>query len=654
MKTIISLHIILLTALTAFGQAPENTKLLADQAFANKDYYEAAYYYKQTATGLNLLPQAVIPFRGSGETKKPKPDASDYICYQLAESYRLYENYLEAEPWYYKVVSGGNLSKYPQARLWYGICLRANQHFDEAIKQLQLYIAQNTTASKYSDMAYEELRNCQFAKQAYQYPQLLDVNMMNGKINIDGSDYAPVITSGVRYFTSSRMSKTDKRHLNRIYTLPADANTAPVMVTFSNNDDKKEVEYGTPSIDPTGKRMYLTRWYKVGNKTIHAIYLSRQSETTGWGDPVKLNTNINVDGFNSIQPFITADGKRLFFVSTKPGGIGGDDIWVSDLDADGLPVNSRNLGPSVNTPQDEEAPYYDMVAKKLIYSSKGFTGLGGFDFFVTYENMGQWSTPKNMGYPMNSAKDDLYYLPDYQDGRKAYISSDRESDCCLNLFTVVNNKYFLKGIVTDCDTHIALAGVKVSFVDSLTKETISQQQSGADGVYKFDVTNKRPYTMVLEKKGYFTKVIPVPTSGKMHSDTLVNPDICLQAFVVNKPIVIKNVLYDFGKSTLRPESETVLDEVVKILVDNPSIRIELSAHTDSVGSDTYNLKLSQDRAQACVDYMKTKGIADSRIFAKGYGKSRPIAPNSLPNGKDNPDGRQLNRRTEFTVLKVEQ
>ena len=399
--------------------------------------------------------------------------------------------------------------------------------------------------------------------------------------------------------------------------------------------------------------MYLTKWYKTGPKIIHAIYISRLSETTGWGDPVKLNENINVDGFQSIQPFITADGKRLFFVSTKPGGVGGDDIWVSDLDADGLPVNSRNLGPTVNTPQDEEAPYYDLVEKKLIYSSKGFVGLGGFDFYVTYENMGQWTTPKNMGYPTNSAKDDLYYLPDNQSRKKAYISSDRESDCCLNLFTVTDRNYYLKGILTDCDSHIALPGVKVSLVDSLTKETISQQQTAADGVYSFDITNKRPYSMVLEKKGYFTKIIPVPTTGKMNADTLINPDICLQAFVVNKPIVIKNVLYDFGKSTLRPESEQVLDEVVKILVDNPAIKIELSAHTDSVGSDAYNLKLSQDRAQSCVDYMISKGIADNRIFAKGYGKSRPIAPNSLPNGKDNPDGRQLNRRTEFTVLKTE-
>jgi OOP family OmpA-OmpF porin len=653
MKKIILINLIVLAALNTFGQKPDDVKVLGDQAFANKNYYAAAFYYKEAATGFSINPQTVIPFRGDTKAgKKVKAENSDYISYQLAESYRLYENYLEAEGWYYKVVTGGNSAKYPLARLWYGICLRADQHFDEAVKQLQLFIAQYNGAARYKDMAYEELRNCQFAKEQYLYPALLDVKMMNGKVNNDGSDYAADINNGKRYFTSSRMLKSDKKHLNRIYILSEDANTNPQLVSFNNTNDKKEIEYGTPSIDPTGKHMYMTRWYKTGDKTVHAIYMSTLGGN-GWEEPVKLNTNVNNEGFNSIQPFITADGKRLFFVSDKPGGQGGEDIWVSDIGADGLPVNSHNLGATVNSPLDEQAPYYDIVEKKLIYSSKGFTGLGGFDFFVTYETVGQWSAPKNMGYPMNSAKDDLYYLPDNNDRKKTYVSSDRESDCCLNLFTVYDKKYILKGIVTDCDAHTALAGVKVSFVDSLSKQTLYQQISGADGVYAFSVTTKRPYNMVFEKKGYFTKVVSAPTSGRMNADTLINPDICLQAFVINKPIVIKNILYDFGKSTLRPESEKVLDSLVKILVDNPKMKIELSSHTDSVGSDAYNIKLSQARAQSCVDYLETKGIPESRLFAKGYGKSRPIAPNSLPNGKDNPEGRQLNRRTEFTVLKVE-
>jgi OmpA-OmpF porin, OOP family len=636
----------------AFAQFSESDKALADKAFNNKDYYEAAFYYKKVANGISLTPQSKIPFRPDIQPSKEakQPVDKDYISYQLAESYRLYENYLEAEGWYYKVVEGNKLAKYPLAKFWYGICLRANQHFDEAIKQLEEYKAANPGDTKYVPIADKELANCRFAKEAYQYPALLDVVIMKGKLNYDGSDYSLAVNNNNLWFTSSRLIKDAKRHLNRVYALKA--GNVPEIVNLKDGESKKDLEYGTPALDPSGKRMYITRWYKEGAKTIHYIYLSTLVNGS-WSELVKLNSNVNAEGYKSIQPFVTADGKQLYFSSNKPGGQGGDDIWVSDLDTNGIPTNSTNLGVTINTPQDEQAPYFDITEHRLVYSSKGFVGLGGFDFFESFADAaGQWSKPHNLGYPFNSPKDDLYYFPSNED-KKSYISSDRESDCCLGMFEVYDKKYTLSGVVTDCDTHVALVGAKVSFIDSISKEVVKEEVLGANGKYAFYVKTKRPYNMKLEKQGYFTKILPVPTQGKMEHDTLYNPDICLQAFEVNKPIVIQNILYDFNKATLRPESKVVLDGIVKIMLDNPQLKIELSAHTDSIGSDAYNLKLSQDRAQACVDYMIASSVSTDRVFAKGYGKSKPIAPNSLPNGKDNPEGRQLNRRTEFTVLKTE-
>jgi outer membrane protein OmpA-like peptidoglycan-associated protein len=458
--------------------------------------------------------------------------------------------------------------------------------------------------------------------------------------------------NGKNYFTSSRFVKNDKTHVNRIYIMADTSAGQPQVIKFKSDENIKDLEYGTPAFAPDGKRMYFTRWFKVGGKSTYAIYTSKM-EGAGWGTPQKLNSNVNVEGFNAIQPFVTADGKHLYFVSTKPGGQGGDDIWVSDLGNDGTPTNSTNLGNVINTAMNEQAPYYDVINKRLIYSSKGFLGLGGFDFFESFNTNDTWSTPVNMGYPMNSAKDDLYYVPDNADQKKFYISSDRESDCCLNLFEVADKRHLLTGLVVDCDTRQPLPGVKVSFVDSLTKQNIKEIVVDKTARYNFDVTTSRPYNLRLEKDGYFAKVVPVPASGRMSNDTLFNPDICLQAFQVDKPIVIKNVLYDFNKATLRPESKTVLDEIVTIMKDNPKIKIEMGAHTDSKGTDQYNDKLSQERAQACVDYIIAMGIDESRIYAKGYGEKRPIAPNTLPDGKDNPDGRQQNRRTEFKVLKLE-
>lgn len=649
----ITIITIVLSAITlsCFGQYGKNFRNLGDRAFAEKDYYEAAYYYRKVAEGMSLLQRQEVPFQTMNKAaKKDKPSDATYVSYRLAESYRLYENYIEALPWYKKTVEAPDASTYPLASLWYGVSLRATQRFDDAITQLQQFSASYQQNDDNKALAQREILNCNFAKEQYKYPQLLEATKLKGDWNSDGSDYALLQIGDKFMFTSSRFAKDDKKHINRIYT--ADAMGKPVQIKLKDNSQTKETEYGTPSLSPDGKRMYFTRWYKEGSKTYHDIYVAQLQDTT-WQQPRKLGSNVNADGYNAIQPFVTADGKRLFFVSNKPGGFGGDDIWVSDLCDDGEATNAINLGSTVNTSRDEQAPYYNADEKRLIYSSKGFVGLGGFDFFESKGDATNWTTPVNMGYPMNSPKDDLYFMPDNKDKSKWYISSDRESDCCLNLFEVHDKHFILTGIVTDCETRKPLAGVKVSFVDSLAKQTLKEVTTGTDAKYAFTVTSKRPYNLKLEKAGYFTKVLPIPTSGQMSSDTLYSPEICLQAFEKDKPIVIKNVLYDFNKATLRPESKQVLNELVVIMKDNPKIIVRLGAHTDSIGSEKYNLKLSQARAQACVDYIISQGITSERIYAKGYGKSMPVAPNSLPNGKDNPEGRQLNRRTEFTVVKTE-
>ncbi len=519
MKKIFFTTLLLISIIAAKAQYKANPRAFGDKAFNNKDYYEAAYYYKQAAEGLSLVKKQAIPYHADSKADKNiKSTDRAYICYQLADSYRLYENYLEAEGWYYNVINENYEAEYPLARFWYGVCMRANQHFDEAIVQLEQFNQSYTGDSKYKLMAEKEIKNCRFAKEQYQYPLLIEVKKMAGAYDSDGSDYAMIQRDGNRYFTSSRFLKNERKHLNRVYTIAKDKPNDPVAIDFKNDASKLNIEYGTPSFSPDGQRMYFTRWYKDGSKIIHGIYYS-QLTGSEWGSPQKMGTNVNADGFNSIQPFITADGKQLYFVSNKPGGQGGDDIWVSDLDASGDAVNSTNLGTTINTPQDEQAPYYDAVNKRLIYSSKGFVGLGGFDFYDSWNNNNTWSEPKNLGYPMNSAKDDLYYLPDHDDSNKFYISSDRESDCCLNLFEGVNKKHILSGLVVDCDTHKGLPGVKVSFIDSLTKQIMKSVVTDNTARYAFTVTSKRPIQISLEKQGYFTKVLPAPASGQMIGDT---------------------------------------------------------------------------------------------------------------------------------------
>ena len=641
MKKIAITLLFLFIGVSSFAQYSKRLRDLGDKDFQNKNYAQAADDYKQALS--DHYRAVAIPFsihiKASAQNKQPQ---TAYIYYQIGESYRLYQNYLNAEEWYYRIVGDSTITDYPQARLWYAVCLRAEGRFNEAIRQLKRFIKDYKGENQYLVIANHELATCRFANEQYQYPDLIKVERFKKDWNIEGGNYAISGHDSSYYFTSSSIGKKD---INQVYLLQL-FNSTPALINFNSN--KGNVQYSTPCVDAGGKYMYLTQWYKKGNISILTVCLSTRINNQ-WTEPVKLNENVNVDGYNAMQPFITPDGKRLFFASNKPGGMGGYDIWVSDLDINGQPVNNINLGSTVNTLFDEEAPYFDSADAKLIFSSKGFIGLGGFDFFESDWLDGKWSTPVNMGYPMNSPKDDLYYYPGGTTG-KFYISSDRESECCLNIFQGSGYYMIVKGIVSDCNAQQPLAGVKVSLVDSLSSSKIDTKVTDANGAYEFKINDKHPYHVVIEKSGYFTKQQEVPAIDTVAKNVLIG-NICIQQYVENKPIEIKNILYDFDKATLRPESKLALDSLVSLLNSNPSIKIELSSYTDSLGSDEYNIDLSQKRAKVCVEYLIAKGIATNRLFAKGYGKAQPVDANTLPNGSDNPEGRQQNRRTEFKVLK---
>ena len=641
MKKTLILFLLVFIGVNSFAQYNKRLRDLGDKDFQNKNYVQAADDYKQA---LNDHHRAIaIPFsvhtRASAQSKQT---GSAYLYYQIGESYRLYQDYLNAEEWYYRIVGDSTITDYPQARLWYAVCLRANGRFNEAIRQLKHFIKDYKGDDQYIITANHELATCRFAIAEYQYPDLMKVERLKKDWNIEGGNYAISEHDSSYYFTSSSIGKKD---INQVYLLQS-LKSSPALVDFNSN--KTDVQYSTPCVDAAGKHIYITQWYKKGDVSTLAIYLSTLTNDQ-WTEPVKLNENVNVDGYNSIQPFITPDGKRLFFATNKPGGMGGYDIWVSDLDVNGEPVNNKNLGNTINTPFDDEAPYYNADDAKLIFSSKGFVGLGGFDFFESDFLDGKWSTPVNMGYPMNSSKDDIYYYPEGNTG-KFYISSDRESECCLNIFEGFSYNVTVKGIVADCVVQQSLEGVKVSLVDSLSNSKINTVLTNANGAYEFKIADRHPYNIVIEKAGYFTKQQNVPVADTV-TKTVLMEKTCMQQYVVNQPIEIKNILYDFDKATLRPESKLALDSLVSLLNNNPSIKIELSSYTDSFGSDVYNMNLSQLRAKACVDYLITKGITANRLSAKGYGKAQPVDANTLPNGSDNPEGRQQNRRTEFKVIK---
>lgn len=619
-------------------------KAAAENEFENKNYSQAAYYYDQLATG-SYKKQQKVPFYLSAQANKEKVvNEHPYICYQLAESYRLYRDYNKAGKWYDTVLTYKNDAGFPLARLWFGTCLRANGHFDEAIAQLRQFKSGYKSDPEYLKVADREIATCLFAKEQYTESLPVDIRKMDIPWNADGGNYALSKNGANYWFTSTRAGNSNSQNANHIYL--AVNSSSPSLVNFTGAEQAKDIHYSTPSFDPVHKRIYVTGWYKINDQIFSAIYYASWHEN----NPSmlhKLNDIVNVSGSMTIQPFVTPDDKKLFFASDRPGGQGGFDIWVSNLNAEGNPVDAANLGKTINTPEDEEAPFYDPKTGQLVFSSKGFKGLGGFDLFESINNGGQWVTPKNLGYPINSSKDDLYYFADPDDSHHFFISSDRESECCLSLFSGRYKSTVIAGILSDCHATKLLAGVKVSLVDTISGSVLARAETDVNGRYSLELPSRKIYKLIFEKQAYFSKSADYALPAS--SDTLVTENICLEEYVLNKPIVIQNILYDFNKATLRPESLKALDGVVTIMRDNPGIKIELSSHTDSIGSSAYNIKLSQQRAQSCVNYIISKGIDSERIIAKGYGKNVPVAPNSLPDGKDNPAGRQLNRRTEFKV-----
>jgi OOP family OmpA-OmpF porin len=647
MKKIILYYIVLFIGQGAYAQYDRNYRELGDKAYAKKEYYEAAYFYEKAAAGMNITPATEVPFQGSPrKTSKVKPSDKAYLSYQLGQSHRLYENYQKAKPWYVSVLSENHEASYPDTRLWYGICLRATGDFEEAAKQLNQYVMIHSGTDSLGMLARKELDNCTFAIRQFRYPVLAKVAPVKS-MNGDGSNYALIRKDGNSWFTSSRMDKESEKRINRIYMQAKGASNVDRLL-IPDESRYKEAEYGTPSLHPSGKYMYLTRWYKEGNTIVREVVMSARENENSWGKPVLLS-QVNVKGSSAMQPCVTADGKKLYYASDKPGGQGGFDIWMSELDDAGQAMNATNLGNPVNTMLDEQAPYADMVNSRLVFSSKGHTGIGGFDLFESSMTGSAWSMPVNMGFPVNSQKDDIYFFPDENDSRKFYLSSDRESVCCLEIMEVTDQRYIVKGLVIDCDTKKALSGVRVSLQDASTR--ITERETVSDsGVYTFPIVINKPYNLVFEKEQHFVKVVALPDPGNERRDTVESKEVCIQGFTIGKAIVINNVLYDFNASELRPESKEVLDGLVATMQDNPNIKVELGSHTDGIGKDEYNLKLSQARAEACVAYIISKGIPEDRIFARGYGKSKPIAPNTKRDGSDNPEGRQLNRRTEFTVL----
>ena len=511
-------------------------------------------------------------------------------------------------------------------------------------------------ADTYRETAQREVNNIDFIKAQLNRGDisLFTVKKAVPPINTTGASYAPVLMNNTFLFTSTRPDSNAVKnniYINRIYSGdvkgPEVENIDRLAIPQAN-----DIHQGAVSFSANGNIMYLTRWTISGNQKKTAIYSSRKNGK-GWDEPVMLEEIINTPGANTQQPFVA--GNILYYASDKAGSLGGFDLWYATLDASGTPSNPQNLGSAINTKYDEQAPYYHNASGTLVFSTNGRVGMGGYDFFSSKGSAGGWSEPVNLGHPVNSVKDDIYFTSKGAASNileNIYFSSDRSAECCLELFTLSKVKPMttVSGMVVSCNGNIPISGATVNIVDTVSNQTLFTKVTGADGKYSVQLPEIVALKAVASAEGYLPNAVHF-TKPAVDDIILNNPTICLfDAPKEGGTVTIDNIYYDFNSASLRDESFPVLDQLVSMMNENKDMRLEIGAHTDSKGTDVYNLKLSDARAKSVVDYLIGKGIAADRLESKGYGESKPVAENANADGSDNPEGRQKNRRTEFKII----
>ena len=406
---------------------------------------------------------------------------------------------------------------------------------------------------------------------------------------------------------------------------------------------------GAQSLSADGKTMYFSACNLSGGEGGCDIYVSTLQEE-GWSDPENLGAPVNTDDWES-QPSISPDGSILYFASNRKGGRGKKDIWMSQRKADGTWSEPSNLGDSINTSEDEMAPFIHMDNRTLYFASEGWMGMGGLDLFKSRRKReNNWTTPANLGYPINTHNDEFGLIVNAA-GSRAFYASDRKQGNNRDIYSFrlheearpVASSY-MRGKVYDARTKEPLkARFELTSLDSgrVIMESYSDSQSGS---FLVCIPTNNNYLLNVSKDRYMFYSDHFTLKGLHQLKEPFEKDVPLQPIETGSKIVLRNVFFETDSFRLKQESRLELNKLHQFLTRHDSLHIEVSGHTDSIGTKAYNRDLSHKRARSVYDYLIQKGIDPKRLEYKGYGESQPLAPNATP------EGRARNRRTQIRVL----
>jgi outer membrane protein OmpA-like peptidoglycan-associated protein/tetratricopeptide (TPR) repeat protein len=662
-----------LSAVQSQAQQAKGPVQLADQYFAAGEYYTAANLYDQflhPSKKQKTISEFPLNIKAK-RTVVSTPDVSRTdILFKQAESYRL-ANYWQQAAASYKECIEIDPSEYSNALYWYAVCERSLGHYDSAWESIKQYLSAAGGRIQYKEAAEKELQTLQFIHQQLARPD--SVLMKTQKLNVPGSNekgsFAVAHVSGSQFLItstqtdSSRVDGVNPYH-SRLFSATLNNGGIDEMIPVTLSATDQMINQGAATTSPDGQYLYFSQWKKENGKIISSIYYCAK-QGTHWSSPTRLPV-VNINTYSSKQPFCTTDGKYLFFSSDRPGGSGKFDIWYAPLRNDGTTGQPINLGPSVNTSDDEQAPFYQTSSGTLVFSSNGYTGMGGYDLFATKGSETNWQSPENLGYPVNSSRDDIYFFVREKTNllSSAMVSSDRGEGCCLETYVITKtpkNKR-LTGSLFDCRDNSPLADAQVILKDGNGK--IWKTTTNANGRYSFEMGSEdhEPLVLSASKESYLDTTSSFKVENIDESDLLIdkltNNDVCIEKKPEPKPepvLVIKaedvvTVYFDFDKSLLKPEAFHKLDSIYNVMVEFPVTTIQISGYTDGLGTDAYNKILSDKRAKACAEYLIQKGIDASRVSFVSFGACCPVEMEKI-NGRDNPDGRSRNRRALINVKK---
>jgi outer membrane protein OmpA-like peptidoglycan-associated protein len=623
----------------------------ADDLFKAGSYFNAIEYYQQL---------------------KQEQERNPYLAYQLAEAYWMTRDYVPSAHYFGEAFALAP-KLYPEATFKEAMMLKMQGEYDRAITQFNKFIADNPkTFKKLKLRAKREIEGANMALNSIKDP--IPVTMQNAGPNVNSAytelSPLPLGDTALLFATMRQNSVVDvdkkKRedYVSRLMVSRKQENV-PIADSFQwaikfydGQFNDPRVHVGNGVFSPGGDRFYFTKCSEEDSmKVICKIYVSR-FQGSQWGEPALLGEGINESGSNT-QPMVAMVGKKevLFFSSNrKLQSRGGYDIWYSIIDPrNGTYRRPQNAGKQINTEADEITPYYDPRVNKLYFSSNGWVTMGGFDVYSADGGPSRYTNLTNLGYPINTSADELYYVKDPVGKPDGYLVSNRigsialkNPTCCDDIWRIqYEPKLVVRGKVINCEDKTVMTDVVVKMVDD--KGTM-KTYSSTDGNFAFNMSREHSYVITGDKQGFSSTRATVSTTDVKRSD----PDdtayvtICLET--ISNRFRVSNVYFDYDKATLRPESVTGLDSLVNFMKDNPSLSVEVYAFTDAKGTDAYNKKLSERRAQSVKDYLVNNGVEEARMLVKGMGETNPAAPNTATGGKDNPVGRQLNRRTEFRIV----